>query len=298
MRLYSTDAGVAREDSPGMLSLLALDHTDVGEVLRRGDLERARTAAVTSTRPVHDVTLRAPVPAPGQVVIAGLNYPSHAEEARELAASLGREFSGLPTEPSFQLLPITAAHDPDAAIRVPAAAPDQVDYEGEVAVVIGRTADDVPVERAWDCVAGLTIANDVSARDVQLSALLSGSIAGIADAKSFPTFKPMGPCLVTADEFTLPVDLRIRTRVNGELRQDDRTATMLFDFPTLVSAVSRRYRLEPGDVILTGTPSGAGAFCDAYLTEGDVVEVEVERLGVLRNPVGWSRSVSSASLRR
>lgn len=285
MRLYNTVDGIAREDSPGTLSLVELPYSDLGGLLRQDDLELARGAAVKSTHPIGELSLRAPVPDPGTIVIAGLNYPSHAEEARGLFSSLGRDFPGIPAEPSFQVLPITTASDPGSAIRLPVDASEQVDYEAEVTIVIGRTADNVSDEEAWNHVAGLTIANDVSARDIQLRAMTGDATVSVAEAKSFSTFKPMGPCLVTADEFAFPIDLRLQTRVNGELRQDDRTGNLLFDFAALVAFVSRSQRLEPGDVILTGTPSGAGAFSDTYLTDGDVVEIEVERIGVLSNTV-------------
>ncbi|WP_207844338.1 fumarylacetoacetate hydrolase family protein [Williamsia soli] len=285
MRLYSTAVGIAREDSPGLLSVLDLEHSDVGDLLRRGELEVARNAEVKSIHPLGELTLRAPVASPGQMFIAGLNYLSHAEEARAMLAEMGREFPAVPTTPTFELLPTTTADGPESTIEFPNEAPAQVDYEGELTVVIGRTASDVPPEHAWDHVAGLTIANDLTARDVQMRALTGDSTVTVAESKSYATFKPMGPCLVTADEFSLPIDLRLRTRVNGDVRQDDRTSNVLFDCAALVSALSAQHRLEPGDVILTGTPSGAGVFSKVFLTEGDVIEIEIDRIGTLRNQV-------------
>lgn len=285
MRLYSTEAGIGREDQPGILSLLALEFEDIGELLRNADLSAARDAEVVSRRPVGELTVLAPVRRPSQIIIAGLNYPSHAEEAREMMASMGREHAELPTEPSFQLLPAASVTDPETEILLPVEAAEQVDYEGEVTIVVARQAHHVDVDQAWDYIAGLTIANDVSARDIQFRALTGDTTVTVADAKSFDTFKPLGPCLATIDDFARPIDLRLQTRVNGELRQDDRTGTVLFDFAHLLAHISAHQPLEPGDLILTGTPAGAAAFAGGYLSDGDVVEIEVEGIGVLRNRV-------------
>jgi 2-keto-4-pentenoate hydratase/2-oxohepta-3-ene-1,7-dioic acid hydratase in catechol pathway len=154
--------------------------------------------------------------------------------------------------------------------------------------VIGRTARRVAVEDAWACVAGLTVCNDVSARDVQQRAMFGDSTVSIAGAKSFDTFKPLGPCLVTADEFSEPLDLHLRTWVNGELRQDARTTEFVYQISELISWVSQRMTLEPGDVLATGSPQGVGQFAPnggVFLRPGDVVEIEVERIGRLRNTV-------------
>jgi 2-keto-4-pentenoate hydratase/2-oxohepta-3-ene-1,7-dioic acid hydratase in catechol pathway len=191
----------------------------------------------------------------------------------------------LPTVPNFYIAAASAVTGPGSPIRLPQAAPAQVDYEGEVAVVIGRDGADINSIDAWKHVAGLTIVNDVSARDIQQRAMTGDPTATIATAKSFDTFKPMGPCLVTADEFGEPLDLRIRTRVNNELRQDDRTSSFIHRIPDLIAYLSRYHVLQAGDVICTGTPAGAGLFSERFLSPGDVVEVEVEGIGVLTNPV-------------
>ncbi|MET8543464.1 fumarylacetoacetate hydrolase family protein [Kitasatospora sp. NPDC004799] len=299
MRLYSTALGIAREDSPGVLSLLDLDVADLGALLRGPGTAAARTAAVLRQVALDEVRLLAPVRRPGKVLIVGLNYRSHAEEALEMFAAMGRPGITLPAEPNFQVVAGSAVVAPGEDIRLPAVAAGEVDYEGEVAAVIGTPATAVRAADALDHLAGLTVANDVSARDIQHRAISGDPTASIGVSKSFDTFKPLGPCLVTPDEFPEPLDLRLRTRVNGELRQSDRTSGFIHDLAELVSYLSRYQTLEPGDVILTGTPRGAGVFSGRHLRPGDLVEVEVERIGTLRNRVaaapGATATVSPAA---
>lgn len=285
MRLYTTDRGIGREDRDGILTLLDLPQRDLGELLAGPGLETARAAAVTSEIALAEATVLAPVARPGKILIVGLNYPSHAEEALEAFAAMGRPDVTMPTEPNMQLVAGSAAVGTAAEIRLPAIAPHEVDYEGELAVVIGRNTSAVTVEQAWGHVAGLTIANDLGARDIQRRAMTGDATASIGMAKSFDTFKPLGPCLVTADEFSEAVDLRLQTYVNGELRQDDRTSSFIYSIPELIAHLSRYQTLQPGDVVCTGTPRGAGAFTGRFLRPGDVVEVAIERVGVLRNRV-------------
>jgi len=283
MRLYNTDHGPAREDAPGILTVI--DLPDLGDVVRDGGLDRIESAPCVDKVPLADARLLAPVPRPGKVIIVGLNYPSHGAEALAMFAAMGKSDIQLPTVPNFYIAAASAVTGPGAPIRLPQAAPAQVDYEGEVAVVIGRDVADISSGDAWKHVAGLSIVNDISARDIQQRAMTGDPTATIATAKSFDTFKPLGPCLVTADEFGEPLDLRIRTRVNNELRQDDRTSSFIHRIPDLIAYLSRYHVLQAGDVICTGTPAGAGLFSDQFLVSGDVVEVEVEGIGVLTNPV-------------
>ena len=283
MRLYNTDRGPAREDEPGVLTVV--DLPDLGDVVRDGGLDRIESAPIVDTVPLADAKLCAPIRRPGKVIIVGLNYPSHGEEALAMFAAMGKPDIQLPTVPNFYIAAASAVTGPGSSIRLPQAAPAQVDYEGEVAIVIGRDGADISASDAWKHVAGFTIANDVSARDIQQRAMTGDPTATISTAKSFDTFKPMGPCLVTADEFGKPLDLRIRTRVNNELRQDDRTSSFIHQIPDLIAYLSRFHILQAGDVICTGTPAGAGLFSQRFLAPGDVVEVEVEGIGVLTNPV-------------
>jgi 2-keto-4-pentenoate hydratase/2-oxohepta-3-ene-1,7-dioic acid hydratase in catechol pathway len=287
MRLYSTDHGPAREDEPGVLSVLNLQ--DLGEELRNGGLDRIASQPCADKMSLADATLFAPVRRPGKVIIVGLNYGSHAEEAVALFNAMGLQDVELPAVPNFYLAAASAITGPGSPIQLPATASAHVDYEGEVVVVIGRDGADIEPADAWQHVAGLTIANDVSARDIQQRAMAGDPTATIATAKSFDTFKPMGPCLVTADEFEPTLDLRIRTVVNGEVRQDDRTGNFIHQIPDLIAYLSRFHTLQAGDVICTGTPAGAGLFSQRFLAAGDVVEVEVEGIGVLTNPVAGGK---------
>ena len=283
MRLYNTEHGPAREDEPGILTVV--DLPDLGDVVRDGGLDRVESAPCVDKVPLAHARLLAPVRRPGKVIIVGLNYGSHAQEALARFAAMGMRDIELPTVPNFYIAAASAVTGPGSPIRLPQLAPAQVDYEGEVAVVIGRDGADIRTVDAWKHVAGLTIVNDISARDIQQRAMTGDPTATIATAKSFDTFKPMGPCLVTADEFKKPLDLRIRTRVNNVLRQDDRTSSFIHRIPDLIAYLSRFHVLQAGDVICTGTPAGAGLFTDRFLSQGDVVEVEVEGIGVLTNPV-------------
>ncbi|MCL4293591.1 MAG: fumarylacetoacetate hydrolase family protein [Acidimicrobiia bacterium] len=216
------------------------------------------------------VDLLAPVARPGSVVAIGLNYADHARET-------GAELPAAPV--SFAKLP-QAVIGPGAAITWTPDQSGQVDYEAELALVIGRDTRDVPVERALDHVLGYTCCNDVSARDAQFS---DGQWLR---AKSFDTFCPLGPWLVTPDEIPDPQDLWIRCRVNGETLQDSTTAQMIFGVAEVIAYLSRFLTLRAGDVITTGTPAGVGfgRRPPIFLRPGDTVEVEIEGIGVLANP--------------
>lgn len=218
--------------------------------------------------------LLAPV-LPPAIYCIGLNYRAH-------AAELGRP---LPEFPMIFVKTINTVQNPGAPILLPrsSAASHEVDYECELAVVIGRTARNVPRERALDYVLGYTAANDVSARDWQFK----WGNGQFCQAKCFDTFCPLGPVLVTADEIPDPAGLPIRTRVNGELRQNSTTADLIFDVPTLIAFLSASKTLRPGTVILTGTPGGVGAAFSPprYLKAGDTVTIEIDGIGTLQNHV-------------
>lgn len=225
----------------------------------------------SETLALADVELLAPLTAPQKIIAIGLNYADHARES-------GVEPPAAPV--AFAKLP-NSIIGPGEPIRFREADSDQVDYEAELAVVIGRGGRDIAEERALEHVFGYTVCNDVSARDAQFA---DGQwIRG----KSYDTFCPLGPWIVTTDELTDPQSLAIRCRVNGETLQDGSTKEMIFGVAQLVSYLSRFLTLEPGDVILTGTPYGVGfaRTPQVFLRDGDVVEVEVEGIGTLRNPV-------------
>jgi 2-keto-4-pentenoate hydratase/2-oxohepta-3-ene-1,7-dioic acid hydratase in catechol pathway len=197
---------------------------------------------------------------PTKIVGIGVNYRAHAVE-------MGK---GLPPEPLMFLKPPSAVIGDGDPIRRPAGYA-RVDHEGELGVVIGRRATRVPRAQALDHAMGLCCVNDVTVRELQVK---DGQWSR---AKGFDTFCPIGPRVVAGLD---PSDLRITTRVNGEVRQDSRTSDLIFDVPTLIAFVSAHMTLEPGDVISTGTPAGV-----ANLAVGDVCEIEIEGIGVLRNPV-------------
>jgi 5-carboxymethyl-2-hydroxymuconate isomerase len=208
---------------------------------------------------------------PGKIVAIGLNYMDHVREA-------GMETPQRPLVFTKFTTSVIADGDP---IVIDRAIAQRVDWEVELAVVIGRAMTRVAVEEALVHVQGYTVANDVSARDVQFA---DGQwVRG----KSLDTFCPLGPVVVPAAEIPDPQALVLRTRVNGETVQDSTTAEMVFGVAELLSFCSHSFTLEPGDVVLTGTPWGCGEFMDPVrsLQHGDVVEVEVEGIGTLRNPV-------------
>lgn len=225
------------------------------------------------TAEVIEGTLLAPI-APTMLFCTGLNYRQHAEETG----------AKLPTHPVLFMKGINTLAHPGQAIEIPVhLASERVDYECELAVVIGRAAKNVPRQRALEFVAGYTCANDVSARDWQIQYGGSQWCRG----KTFDTFCPLGPCLVTPEEIPNPNNLRISTTLNGQVVQDWTTADMIFDVPTLIEFFSGSTTLVPGTVLLTGTPHGVGMARDPrlWLQAGDEVTVEIEGIGRLTNPV-------------
>lgn len=222
-------------------------------------------------RPASAVQFRPPIPRPSKIICVGLNYADHCREQNVPE----------PERPVLFVKFPSAMIGHEDAITWPEGASEQVDYEAELAVVIGRVAKNVPAAQAMDYVGGYTVIDDVSARDVQFA---DGQwVRG----KSFDTFCPVGPVLVTPDEVGDPHALGIRSRVNGEVRQDSNTTEMIFKIPYLIEYISRTCTLLPGDIISTGTPDGVGVFMKppVFLKPGDVVEVEIDGIGCLRNPV-------------
>lgn len=221
--------------------------------------------------PLDRTRLLAPVPRPPKIIGVGLNYRDHAQETRK----------PLPKAPILFSKASTAVIGPRQAIVIPRAA-QQVDYEVELGVVVGVSGRSISEEEALNHVAGYTVFNDVSARDFQFRD------GPWFRGKSFDTFAPMGPCLVLRDQLPNPQNLRLRLRVNGRTRQDGTTANMVFSITQLIADISQVMTLEPGDVIATGTPAGVGFVAKpkpVFLQPGDVVEAEIEGIGVLRNPV-------------
>lgn len=250
---------------------------DMLSLLRGGDaaMAAARRACEsgTLTCAFDEVRLLAPVPRPGKVLCSGINYRGHLEE--EPGATL-------PETPFFfSKLPSCVIGSGQAMIHPQLTR--QMDYEVELAVVIGKIARNLSEDRIMDCVAGYTIHHDVSARDIQMKD------QQITLGKNFDTFAPMGPCLVTKDEIADPTQhhLRLRTYLNGQVMQDSTTGDWVFPLPHLLSSLNRVMTLEPGDVVSTGCPAGVGLFRhpQVFLKPGDVVRLEIEKIGVLENPV-------------
>jgi 2-keto-4-pentenoate hydratase/2-oxohepta-3-ene-1,7-dioic acid hydratase in catechol pathway len=282
MKIFATNQGIAREAADGTLEILELDESDLGVILQEDpELRRVRDGAVRKRVALEDVELRAPLARPGKIICIGINYASHVEEMRPVLERMGGE---VPTNPVFFLVPGSAVCGPDQPIVLPEFAHDQVDYEVELAVVIGRGGSRIAEADAMRHVVGYTLANDVSARDIQSKAM-TGQEFTLTHAKGLDGFKPLGPALVTTDEFDDPIDIHIETRVNGEIRQDARTNDFVHSIPRCISYVSHYMRLDPGDVILTGSPAGVGFFRGVFLKAGDVVEMTADRIGTLRNSI-------------
>jgi 2-keto-4-pentenoate hydratase/2-oxohepta-3-ene-1,7-dioic acid hydratase in catechol pathway len=235
--------------------------------------------AAGASLPISAVELEAPLPMPRRnLFCVGRNYRAH---AAELAGSVFRtDAAKLDEWPIVFTKVPECVIAPGAAIRLPRGISEKIDYEAELAVVIGTGGRDIRASRAMAHVWGYTIVNDVTARDLQMRQ--SQWDLG----KSFDTFCPMGPWLVSADEVD-GTDLELVCRVNGEVRQHARTSQLIFDIPTLIETCSRGITLYPGDVIATGTPAGVGMGMDPprWLRAGDVVRIEIEGLGALENPV-------------
>lgn len=233
--------------------------------------------------PIEEVSLLVPIPTPTKLLLLAGNYAKHVEERGGVAAERAETFPYVFLKP-----PTTTLTNPGDPIMIPASSPDHVDWECELAVVIGRVCRDVTEAEALDYVAGYTVVNDISDRKFTPN---PGRKSRDRDkffdwlhGKWHDTFCPMGPCLVSADSVD-PQALQISLKVNGETKQDATTAQMVFPVAAVVAFISSFITLEPGDVISTGTPSGVGSATGTYLKSGDVVEATIEGIGTLRNPV-------------
>ncbi|HVM75585.1 MAG TPA: fumarylacetoacetate hydrolase family protein [Candidatus Saccharimonadales bacterium] len=266
LRTAARNLGIPADAFADMISFLTAGESAASEAQRLiADAPQGSVAAMSGIR------LLPPVPKPGKIIAIGLNYRDHQIE------------SGAKEAPKSPMIfakftsSIAAAED---SIVIPVGDP-QVDYEAELGVVIGRRGKGISEENALSYVAGYMPLNDVSARSWQFAD--KQWVRG----KSCDTFCPTGPYLTTRDEIPDPHALFIRARVNGETLQDSNTSKMIFKVPQLIAHISASITLEPGDVIATGTPEGVGVFRNPpiFLKAGDVVEIEIEGLGILRNPV-------------
>jgi 2-keto-4-pentenoate hydratase/2-oxohepta-3-ene-1,7-dioic acid hydratase in catechol pathway len=266
------DAVVALDAvAPSMLALI-----DGGPELlaqAKAELERA-----TDTIPLSAVRLLAPIPRPRQnIVCLGMNYVAHAIESDR---AKGRE-PKLPEHPVFFTKAVTTVCSPDDEVPLDPRVTSQLDYEVELAYIVGRTAKNIAKEDALSYIFGYTIINDVSAREVQTQH------QQFFKGKSLDRSCPMGPCIVTADEIPDPTVLGLRLRLNGETRQESTVGDLIFDIPTTLAVLSLGQTVDPGTIVSTGTPSGVGMGRNPpeYMRPGDVMEAEVDLIGVLRNAV-------------
>ncbi len=223
-----------------------------------------------TTVPLTSVRLMAPV-VPGKTLCSGINYRSHADENPD---------AKMPSYPHFFAKLSTAIANPEDEIEAPEMT-KTLDYEVEFAVLIGKRLTRPSEADVMDAIFGYTLLNDVSARDVQFAD------SQITTGKNFDRFAPIGPCIVTTDELTAPDRVALRTRLNGKVMQDGTTADWLFPLPRLVGYLASIMTLEPGDIVSTGTPAGVGYFRkpQVFMKPGDIIEIEGEGIGVLRNRI-------------
>ena len=272
--------GALTADGGGVLPLPVPDMNTLIETMTLTDLRSAVAAAERgSALALSDVELLAPIPRPRQDVLClGMNYLAHAEEAARYSADAFRKERPVAVYFSKR---VSEAGKPDGLIPRHAGLTDRLDYEAELAVVLGRTARDVKAADAADCIFGYTVLNDVSARDLQ-----TGHKQWYF-GKSLDGATPMGPVLVTADEIAYPPALEITCRVNGELRQQSNTALLITSIGQILEELTAGMTLLPGTIIATGTPAGVGMGFDPpkFLQSGDVVECAIEGIGTLRSTV-------------
>lgn len=272
--------GIVRKDE-SEIALLQPERANMLELI--GMSPGTVEAEIAETVPPDAVTLRAPIPRPRRnIMCVGKNYSEHAREfARsgyEAGAVAGKEVDDYPA--LFSKLPSTVV-GPGDMIELHSGITQKVDYEAELALVIGVGGRGIRPDAAYEHVWGYTILNDVTARDLQRNH--KQWFLG----KSLDTFAPMGPWIVTADDLD-PTALRVTCEVNGETRQDASTRDLIFDIPTLIATLSAGITLEPGDIIATGTPAGVGIGLDPpqFLTPGDEVRITISGIGTLTNPCG------------
>ncbi len=270
----------------------AANGTDLVPLIAEGDaaMKRLQDAAEAGgdSSDVADVKFLSPLKRPGKILAIGANYPSHVKEiddnaADEAVSAIGKQLGNGEYPPAFcKMVSSVIGHNGNI---VYAEGVQQLDYEAELAFVIGPDAAAVSEGRWRDAIAGYLIANDVSARNIQFREMKRGMLTM---GKNLPGFTPMGPYFVTADEISDPLDIQIVTRVNGEVRQNENTGRMLFKLEAILEYYAP-LGLEPGDIFLTGSPAGVAAGMpdpeNYYMNPGDVVEIEMTGLGTLRSTI-------------
>ena len=222
------------------------------------------------THPLSSIALEAPIPRPGKIIALGKNYLDHIQETFFEPEEYPVIFAKFPS----------CVIGPNDSIQIPSLS-KKIDWEVELGIIIGKTCKDVPAKEALKTIAGYTIINDVTARDLQ------AQDGQFIRSKSLDSFCPMGPCLVTIDELGDASNLKMHTKVNGVMKQDSSTSNMMLKVPQIIEYLSKAFTLEPGDVIATGTPAGVGftRTPPEYLKAGDEVEQHIEKIGYLRNGV-------------
>ena len=261
-------------------AVLPLPYADMLELIEAADQLKETVAAEAAGQPIplSEVTLLAPIPRPGHDVIClGVNYKDHAKEAKRYDSEVKDEYPA----PVYFSKRVTEAVAPGGFIESHPGLVERLDYEAELAVIIGKTAKGVKAADAADYIFGYTVLNDVSAR--RLQNLHTQWFFG----KSLDGFTPMGPCITTADEIAFPPALGITCSVNGELRQNAVTDQLIHSIASIIEGLSAGITLQPGTIIATGTPAGVGMGFDPpkFLSSGDVVECTIEGIGTLRNTV-------------
>lgn len=279
---------VGAADGAGRVCDLSGIAPDMNGLIAGGSeaLTRARDRIAGSTDgdwlAADEIRLHAPIPRPAKnLLCVGKNYHAHAKEFQGSGFDKSSTGTDVPDLPIIFTKPATSVIGPGDPVPSVLDSTHTTDYEGELGVVIGPGGRGIAVADAYDHVFGYTIVNDVTAREIQRRH------AQWFLGKSLDGFCPMGPAIVTADEVADVTDLRLTTKVNGELRQDTRVSQLIFDIPTLIETISAGMTLEPGDIISTGTPEGVGIGFKPpkYLKPGDVVRIEIDCLGVLENPI-------------
>lgn len=262
-----TELGLKADDMIGVIKELDAD-------TKKQLAERLSAPGVTGV-PYDKAQLLAPIPMPRDVIVVSQNYATHVQETCRMN---GVEYKK-PEYCSYLTRRVNRAVAPGGKVLLHPSISSGMDYEVELAVVIGKECRRVSAENAFDYIFGYTVANDFTARDLQKNLAQYGYAKGLDDTS------PFGPCIVTGDEITDPHNLQLTLKVNGELRQNGNTNDFIFNIPALISDLAKGMTLFPGDIIITGTPSGIGGAKrpPVYLKRGDVVEAAVEGIGVLRN---------------
>lgn len=275
----------ANEDMPFRM----IDFLKLGDqAMKRAEKLLHRISEIAGNLPsnavfkVSDVKFKAPISTPGKILCLAGNYAEHIKEG-------GRTFIGKEKmAPRVFMKPSTAVIGCEDKILLPKIG-NKIDWEAELAVIIGKKGKYIKAENAYDYVAGYTVMNDISERELIIEADREPNewnrFFDWLNGKWMDTFAPMGPCMATKDEIKNPHDLGIRLKVNGNIKQDSNTGNMIFSIPELIEFISRIMTLEPGDIIATGTPEGTGHAIGQFLKDGDIVEIEIDGIGVLKNPV-------------